>query len=494
MILMFAGVACLVGGVRLLLVAAWAGDAPYADDFNSTGWLHIYASESPGGMPWAWLAQAHVEHRLVTQKLFSLGVAALNGQQWDVRAEMVVSALLWGLLAGTLVAFGARQLRGWRLWAWAAFVVCAEGIPHAWENMLWSFQVHFLFVAGFGLLALWWLMRASALSPAWWGGLVCAVAACASQASGLIVLPAAIVASAIAMVRQSERRTWRIWAGFAVLALLLTLAAMAVKHFSPHDPYRAQSAGHWLRAALRLLAWPWSDWAWMAPVLWAPGVAWACRMIFSRDPEVVRTPVDWFWLGVLGWSAAMAFAVAVSRGELQLLGVPPSRYADVLVVGVMANAYLLLQGGSGRPRPGWLRGGLACVWLAGVVVGLVCYTVQLSMTATAATTVTQLPLRDVIASRPMQADRIREYVRTNDSSLLAMNPPIYPVVAHTAEIIQRLRTAGRWPATLEPGRPPLPWLSRLARGAGFWGWGVLAAGFVFLAGAARGVNRRPEPA
>lgn len=463
----------LVAGIRLLLVAAWAGDAPYADDINSTGWLHIYASQSTHGLPWAWLWQPHAEHRLVTQKLYSLGLAWLNGGQWDVRVEMTASALLWGGLAGALVIFGGGQLRGVARAAWVAFVVAAEGMPVAWENLLWAFQVQFVFLVGFALLALWWLTRARTLSAAWWGGLLCAAAACASQAGGLIVLPAVIGVTLLRFIKSPEKRTWREGVALGLYGGLLAAALTAVAHFEAHDGFRIKSMAHAVEAAGMLLAWPWSGRAWAAFFLWLPGVACLVAAFFrpaERSGEE-KPDTNWFWFGVLVWSLGMTAATTISRGELQRLGPPPSRYTDVLVIGLLANGWVLLI----WARRGW-RGAVAGLWLAAAVAGMAGYTLQLSRAPTPATTVTQLSLRAVIASRPMHAEAFRDYVRTHELNRLVVDPPMYGPPEPVAEIVGRLQQAGRWPATLDRDRPHWPWLSRVAKAAGTWGWLVLLAG------------------
>lgn len=471
----------IVAGVRLLLIAAWAGDTPYLDDWNATGWLHIHAAAAPHGIPWAWLVYPHAEHLVITQRLVSLGIAALNGQQWDVRAELMVAALAWGALAAGLVAFARRELSTRALVAWAAVVVAAETIPHAWENLLWAFQISFLLLIAFSLLALRWLTASAPLSGRWFGGLACAVAACASQASGLVVLLAAAVTALFQLLTQRPKRRVRAWVGFALLLAAAGTAKALLPAAAWIENLHAQNVSAWFQSLGSLLAWPWSRHAWLAPLVWLPATLFVARRLRWR---ALWQPADAFWFGLVVWSLAMIAASAWARATMLVLGPPPSRYGDVLIVGLLANAFLALrwaQSESLRPRR---RAALTTAWLVFALGGVALYAAQLDRTGTPATTINAFSRRDFTASRPLHSDAVRAYVRTHDVAALDVQPPIYPVPEHTAELLDRLRAGHRWPATLaaDPA-DDLPWLSRAARGSHLWAWALLGAGLVGAWGA-----------
>ncbi|MDB6093421.1 MAG: hypothetical protein JWM32_983 [Verrucomicrobia bacterium] len=473
--LLWAGsVFLVVVAIRLLLIAAWAGETPYLDDWNATGWLHIHAPETSFGIPWAWLVYPHADHLLVTQRFFSLGVAALNGEQWDVRAEMMASACLWGLFAGGFVLAAARHLKGAALFAWIALAVTAESLPHAWENLLWAFQVSFILLIGFSLLAVRGLTASAPFSLRWCAGLLCAVAACLSQASGLIALLAVAVVTVGRMLRDPAARSARDFAG---LVVLLAAAALA-KYFLPAavamDSLRASDGAVWLHALLSLVAWPWSGHTWLAAAMWLPAIAFVARLATRRGGWEKD---EAFVLAVLVWSLAMSAASAWARGTMLVLGPPPSRYGDVLVIGLLANALVVLRWVQGARSLNSLRAVAAACWLALGLTGLALSTVHLDRTGTPATTINRFSRRDFTASRATHAEAIRAYVRTHDQSVLQVDPPIYPVTAHLSELIDKLRAAHRWPAAFEPGAEPRrPLLSRLAASSGSWAWGILALG------------------
>lgn len=471
----FFAVAAIVAGIRLVLMSAWAGDAPYLDDWNGTGWLHIHAAESSWGIPWAWLVYPHADHLLVMPRLFSLAVAALNGAQWDVRAELMMSALLWGAFAGGLTILGARSLRGRTLMVWAGLVIVAEAVPHAWENLLWAFQVAFVLLIGFSLLAIRWLTTSKPFSPWWFAGLACGVAACLSQASGMLAFAVAGTVLLIELMRPGRTRGIRAWIALVTLAVVAVAAAWVI----PSAPWMTELHAHdfktWYRAAVASFAWPWNRSILIAAVLWLPGIIFVSRSITRRPGTAVRE--DRFWLGAIIWCIAMGVASAWARGSMLALGFPPSRYGDVLVIGALANTFLILRWANSGPRPAPPRVLLAAVWVSAAIVGIGACAERFNQTGTPATTINQFSRRDFTASRALHVNAVREYLRTKDPAVLSVQPPIYPVNAHTAELIDRLRNAHRWPATLDidPTRS-LPLLSYLARTAGVWAWGLIFVG------------------
>ncbi len=480
-------VGLIVAGVRLWLVGRWGGPAPYMDEVSQTGWLHIFAGQQGGGVPWAWVLQPFMEHFLVTQRLFSLGLAALNGGQWDVTVELVASALGWGGLAALLMLWGARGLRGTAVGLWAAWVVMAEAWPHAWENLLWAFQVQFLFLVLGSVLGLWGLVGGRPWGGRWWLGVLGAAVAALSQASGLLVW---VVAAAFAGFNaiSGRERSWR-----AVTAGLLEAGvAVALLQAVPKVPHHVEvsqvhSVGQGLRALVQLLGWPWPSGGSVgfAVVLWLPGAGLLLRWWRSRE---ARGPEQW-GAALLLWSLLVIVATAFARGQLLVKGPPPARYADMLVIGLSANAWALLQGGGQAPRGARWRLGLVVAWLLVAGAGLVHYTVALHREATPATTVSKLSQAEFQAMQPEHAAAVRAYVSSGDPQVLAVKPPIYPVSEHLAEIIDRLRAVGRWPVVLDPdSKAAVPWLSRLAQallsGAGW----VIALG----AGLAIGAAWRPR--
>jgi hypothetical protein len=479
-------VACLVAGVRLLLVARWGGDAPYMDECNQVGWLHIVAGQ--GKLSFHWLVYPFFEHRLVTQRLYTLALAWADGGQWDVRVELVANACLWGLFAGALTGFGGNALRGWTLTAWAVFVLLAEAIPFAWENLLWAFQVQFLFMVGFSILAFWFVPRSRPFSGPWWFGFSCGVAACASQSSGLLVWPALLVVIGCEIPAGRQRSGGSPGWGLAAISVAFALGLWANAYAEPQTVFHATDAGTWWRACLGLFSWPWRASAWAALGMWAPALAW----LFVGRP-FRRVPAHPWSLALLAWSVMQIASAAWARGGSLVHGLPPSRYSDALVLGTLANAWILLfwaQAGTAT-RPKGPKAAAAAVWLMAAMAGLCWYCSALWNSPAGGTQANGVSMSEFIASRRVQADALRTYVRTGNMATLSTAPPIYPIPKHLAEIVDRLRATGGWPASLSAlENQRLPFLGRVAHSSGSWAWAVIGAG---VAAAILSLRLRREP-
>jgi hypothetical protein len=115
--------------------------------------------------------------------------------------------------------------------------------------------------------------------------------------------------------------------------------------------------------------------------------------------------------------------------------------------------------------------------MLGAVAGLCWYFGALTNASTLASQIQRLSLTEFISSRGVQADAFRAFDRTRDPKVLDTDPIIYPNYTDLARMVDWLRAAGRWPATLSGrGNVQLPLLSRIARHAGLWGWGVIGLG------------------
>lgn len=469
---------CIVAGVRLLLVACWGGDTPYLDECNMTGLLHMYSAHRPLGIDWGWLVYPIGEHRLVVQRLWSLFITGINGREWDVYAELFANTFVWGALTAMLVILAGRRLSRSGLACFAMFAALAEAIPHAWENLLWSFQSQFVFLVAFSVAAIAAFATGRVWSARWWGGVAAAVAAFGSQVGGIACLP---IGAALLLAR-SWRHGVRARAQTALGGIILIALALVFRWLMVHTPtYDAHrpALSVWLNACGSLLAWPFSGWKLAALVMWTPAVVFVIQRCRVRRPW---SAWEWFLTGLVAWSFAMAMASAWSRGQFLAMDLPPSRYADVCVIGVIANAACLLALAGGGWHRRIVRAALVAGWAIAAVEGMVLYTAELSDRPTLATITQKMSLNEFIETRARQRHGYLEYIRTHDPRVLQMYPVIYPVPEHLAIVIDGLREAHRWPAALDPARAAeMPWLSRLSRHATLIGWLVLAGGgIVFL--------------
>jgi len=84
----------------------------------------------------------------------------------------------------------------------------------------------------------------------------------------------------------------------------------------------------------KTLAWP----VLIFPIAWLPLAFWLYFSLRRRDELL---PADKFFLGLAAWVFLQAAAIAYSRGHGLIE--PPSRYTDILMLGMVANLYFCCQ-------------------------------------------------------------------------------------------------------------------------------------------------------
>src|SRR5581483_420482 len=146
------------------------------------------------------------EHRIFFTRATELLLLMLNGQ-WDSLLEMTFNAVFY--CAG-LAAFGwvLAAMLGRRSWPVVWLILTADlAAPFAWENTAWAYQSQFYFLIIFSLATLWLLGLGEPWSWRWWLGLVAALSAFFSMASGF--LAAAVAAGMSVFLVWKRREDWR---------------------------------------------------------------------------------------------------------------------------------------------------------------------------------------------------------------------------------------------------------------------------------------------
>jgi hypothetical protein len=356
--------------------------------------------------------------------VLGLSLLAVNGV-WDVRLQLLVSALLyagsWVLLA---LALGRRL-------GWPARVLLLVGgvlltLPcFAPDNALWSFQSQIYFALLFQWSALWLLVTRPPLSRAWWAGLLPAGLAFLSFASGL---GAAITAAGVAAFRAAVDAKQRSRALAAALVLCALSAACIARTPRADDLafLHAPTPGAFATAFAKLLAWPFSEVAWLAPLVLAPWLALAIGWL--REPRSERS----FPVALGAWIAAEAEMVAYGRAGLELF--PASRYLDFVLPSVLLGpacfAWLLHDVRRGA-RP--LVAVAFARWLAGVGFGVV-----------RAAPIAWRERMWFSAGQRGQWRYVRHFFRTGDDRVLLDAPPPPTARAPLSAISEFMLAHGKW--------------------------------------------------
>jgi hypothetical protein len=354
---LWAGLALAVFGAKLALVGFAGGDVPFMDQWNGEGESVV--------LPWLEhrldfhsFARPHNEHRLITTRLFALGLFMANGQ-WDGLVEMVASAIVAALGAVVLLQFGRRWLQGGWLAGYAVLLLLLTAVPFAWENTLSGFQVQFYFLLLFSTGHLLLALRADRFGGFWVLAQLAGMLAAATMGSGFFSSAAVLVGLGW---RQTNPRRWTLaQAGTALVCGAVICVGWATRTVVPgHAPLQAHSVAQFLGSLAQVLCWPAPLWLPLTLVPWGLFVASRVRTGAWRsvDPALVAL-LTWFLLN----AAALAY---VRGGQDTALS---SRYLDLWALHPLLGSALLLLALPARRRVGialpWLLAVISCVAVAG---------------------------------------------------------------------------------------------------------------------------------
>lgn len=399
------------------------------------------------------LFAAHNEHRILTHRLLALLLFVLNGL-WDPRVQMAVNACLHASCA-VLIAAALPSTFGHfrRLFAVALLATLFAAAP-GWENTLAGFESQFYFLLLFSLIFLVTISRPGGMRIGVWPLLaVAGLAATFSLASGFVA-PAAGAGLVAYTALLRRRLEGPLVATFAFLAAGTLFGLATLVNVPGHAPLRAAGLVDFTLAFARNVAWPFVDMPYLALPLQLPwlAMAWIRLRRGGGDSTVFRLTI-----GLGFWALLQAAALAWGRGHGG--AAPPSRYSDVLAVGVVANGLAALQLRSHR-SPGFYRL-LLCLWFVFVVAGVT------RLDHRAREDPPQIPYKRLTGR--IQEDHVSLYIATGDPAHLNDKPFLHiphPNAARLRTLLDRpdiratLPTAIRAPLACVPvlseGFTPIP--------------------------------------
>jgi hypothetical protein len=378
--------ACAAAGMKIALIRAYGMPLPFWDQWAEAA--DVYQPALAGSLaPLKWLA-FHNEHRIVFTRLTAYALFAATGR-WDPMLQMLFNALLHSATLGFLAFALARTLCARSAAAFALLAAALALVPFAWENTLWGFQAQFYYLVLLSLISVYFGYDAPAFSPRWLAGLGTGLLAYLTMASGAVTLLAAAMV-ALAQTIAGSRRGRR---ELAAIALQITLSLVLILDVSLHaTPASGISMSATLTGVALMAGWPATAAPLPAPMVFvaaalvqAPLACLLVRLLIERAPLTDRR-----WLpAALGlWVGAQIMVIALGRSGSLVLA---SRYLDILVVGVTANAaclFGLLQRASGRA----LAPAAAALWLLAIALGGAkgSATIASDVTARRAANVTQM--------------------------------------------------------------------------------------------------------
>ena len=410
----FGPVFCLTGvffcilGSRLHLIDAFGSDVPFWDQWDIAG--KLYPALTQGTLdPWRLFAP-HGEHRILFARLFSLTFIKLNGQ-WDPIVEMGVHAFIYSLIMTGLCLVLWRLSGRVYLPVFCIMIATIGVLQFSWESALWGSN-SFYFLLGFSLLSILLLVCSEPLSFRWFLGLMAALFAQFTAATGFLA-PAA-VASMLLILCMSGSLGFKksspalfILVVFVILGLLLR--GPFVEQASHPAFFENLDFIRFLTGIAKAAAWPFRIWP-FALLVWSPFFILIWKLLRTRP---ACTPFLQFLLALGIWALLQAAAIGFARGA------SASRYRDIHAVGFLVNIIMLffLIAGSSRwsNEPSWYR---RTVWL-GAIVLVACIAMSITHFKIAA-----LILERYRLSRIQEVNTAR-YILTGDPSILLDKPDMH---------------------------------------------------------------------
>lgn len=340
----FACALLAVAAVRFLIVLVYATDVPYWDQWDAEI-DSLYRRFMEGTLSAADLVAPHNEHRILFTRIFGLALFAANEYQFDNIVSSCANVGLYTLTLGLFAWPFFRTLPPGQRFSGCIAIVIVGALPYAWENITTGFQNAFFFLNGFMLAALYSLaFRTLGLKTLL---VVAGLAACSllTLASGCLLAPAAALV-ALCLYRLGRLSLRRLVAFGTAMGLLFALGLLLVPRMPGHDVLRPETLMEFFSAASIALSWPLPAadfsgiWRLVAiAALWWPSALVLARCLRGASDRTGR--LDLFMLGVAAWSFLQALSMAYSRGDT--LHWLPTRYIDVLVLGVLANLAMAMR-------------------------------------------------------------------------------------------------------------------------------------------------------
>jgi hypothetical protein len=334
-LLLALGTGALALVARLLYVQFFSTPMPFWDQWDGE-WVTALKPWLDGTLHWSTLLTAHNEHRILPTRLVTLASYLATGE-WNNVYEARISAVVFCFIPALLVWHAVRDeaAAGWR-WLMVLLVVLLSVLPFARENFLVGFQSQFYFLILSSVIAIALVARHHQNPIALLGAMALSVLAIVTMASGLLTAVAVGAVCVLACWCLPGRRAPALCA-MAALAVIAVVAYTQVPVLAAHSALRAQSVGELLQAATYVLAWPGRSNG-VFIIAWLPAVVMIGRMLVRRQV----TPTGLVMAGLCVWSALQGLAIGYGRGH-DALHPPASRYTELLVPGLVGNAWFALQ-------------------------------------------------------------------------------------------------------------------------------------------------------
>lgn len=321
---------------KFQLIAFYGNGTPFWDQWDAEA-DHLYRPWLEGHYDWQQFFSPHNEHRILTARVLALMLFELGGEIWNPLLQMKVNAVLHVAAICVLLYFLSKIIRGGYRTALFLFAGILFAIPFGWENTLAGFQSQFYLLLLFSFVFLWAMSILPSFSVRWWMGLLAGVLSVFTMASGALTM---LAGGLILLIRRywfGERRA----VALSAIVLILGVALLAI-HYTPtipgHVTLKADSLFAFMKALLRIVAWPASEHGDELLFIQVPLVVLVVQIIWRRSTPSQRPAGLVFILGMALWLYGQFVSIAYGRSTQAL----SPRYLDLFAIGLVLNWAALL--------------------------------------------------------------------------------------------------------------------------------------------------------
>jgi hypothetical protein len=330
-ILLWASFFLIIFGVRMFICNQFAVDAPFSDDWQIIGDLNNYRDTPILG---PLLFKIHSAHIISFTRIEQLINVKFNGL-WEMRVQNVLHSFIYSIysLVTTLLINRVVKSRDLAVFAIALGIFA---IPWAGDLTLWSLLSSFTWMMLFSVIQTAVLsLVGNRYLKAFLSLVVCSLASISMGAGSLTAILAAGWFTWLAIRNFSGPRSFNISAAAVHIGLFFFYYSLIPGSGEglASDPVTS------LKAFFRCLAFPTIN-VWPIGLLsFAPWffLAWSCL----RSKEVPsKEKLLLLFLGAL--VVMQSLGIAVFRGDNNNGGIPASRYYEILILGPLVNAAIIL--------------------------------------------------------------------------------------------------------------------------------------------------------
>jgi len=393
----------LFAGIRFTLIDLYAVQTPYWDDWGIGSFLEYSISSN---LSFSDFYQDANEHRMMFNRILTLGLFYANHRQWDPFVSMVANTLIWALIGVFFVRLALRYHHAINTPALLVTLLTLFCLPLSLVNILWGIQTHTYTMILFAVCGCWYSLY-KPLSAKWCLGIVSLFAASLTLAGGTFAAISVAAVHFACLVLDSKKRRDNTITAIAALAAGCFGLSLILSQGDTKTMHQTLTLTDAVTTFLKAMSWPNSRWVWpvfisIIPIVW---LSFEVAKNRSTPHRLVRFVLSQFLFITL-----VCIAISYARGAGGLG--PARRYFEFMALLPLTSvmAYLLLNIPKAQISRRFI-GSLAAGWVALFILSVPWLVYGLKYT-----------LDERAYLKPIQERLVRTYLNTKDSSILSNRP------------------------------------------------------------------------